>query len=456
MSLDRRYLEKHGAQWRVQMKVPLSLRAVVGKAKLVRSLKTDNLALANKMRWSVVAEFKKVLEAAEKGLTMKGNALLEEALKFRREWEIGKDDPLAFADFDEEGPVADSHQVLSGFASDRAIEIAETIGPEEASFYHGIATGELTPLEMMVGTWLEESGCKPRQKLDYARAVSKLSVYMANNKKSASIESVNKRFAGAYVSSLVAEKVHPKTINKDVSALSSYWRWLEKKDFASANVWSRQSVPKLRTPKGFQKRAYSDKELLILLLAPGPAFLKDAIFIACLSGLRIEEIARLRVKDVSSNSCFDIGRAKTGAGERLVPIHSQLEEIVQRRVTSKHADDYLFHELPTPDANSAMERSQKISKAFTSFRRKLKVDDVPEGARQSRIDFHSLRRWFVYTAGQALSQGATGFTPWTIAQLVGHERESLDLSMTMGRYHGDDNVDELRLCVQAVNLPVKI
>lgn len=46
------------------------------------------------------------------------------------------------------------------------------------------------------------------------------------------------------------------------------------------------------------------------------------------------------------------------------------------------------------------------------------------GRRQSHIDFHSFRRWFVCKAVDALEKGAKGFTPWTIAEVIGHAVET--------------------------------
>lgn len=42
---DRGYLEFHGVQWRVQVKIPKPVRAALGKAKLVEPLHTSSLAL---------------------------------------------------------------------------------------------------------------------------------------------------------------------------------------------------------------------------------------------------------------------------------------------------------------------------------------------------------------------------------------------------------------------------
>ena len=83
--------------------------------------------------------------------------------------------------------------------------------------------------------------------------------------------------------------------------------------------------------------------------------------------------------------------------------------MLQRRCEGKRSDGYVFHELPT-QTNEARKRSSPMSQFFTRERRRLEVDDVLEGVRQSRIDFHSWRRWFIRQAIEALEKGATGFS----------------------------------------------
>lgn len=53
-----------------------------------------------------------------------------------------------------------------------------------------------------------------------------------------------------------------------------------------------------------------------------------------------------------------------------------------------------------------------------------------------------------------------GYTPWTIANVVGHKVEDgtrdgppLLLGMTMGRYAGTASLEAMRACVEAVALP---
>jgi integrase len=102
-------------------------------------------------------------------------------------------------------------------------------------------------------------------------------------------------------------------------------------------------------------------------------------------------------------------------------------------------------ELPIPKEGSPIERSQKIVKAFTTYRRKVGVDDVPPGARQSRVDFHSFRRLFITKAEQA------GQQPHWIESLVGHKRSG----MSLGRYSAGPLIEQMRGGVESVWLPAK-
>jgi integrase len=76
----------------------------------------------------------------------------------------------------------------------------------------------------------------------------------------------------------------------------------------------------------------SDAEIAPLLDGPSDPELADAIRIAALSGMRIEEIYRLTVANCR-DGWFDVKTSKTRAGIRRVPIHSALVEIVASQPT---------------------------------------------------------------------------------------------------------------------------
>ena len=164
------------------------------------------------------------------------------------------------------------------------------------------------------------------------------------------------------------------------------------------------------------------------------------MLVAALSGMRIEEMYRLTVSDVP-DGWFRIRHSKTAAALRRVPVHTGLKALVARRIKGKKASDYLFHEAGP--LREGRERSMAVSKRFGYYRRRLGVDDVHEGGRQSAVDFHSWRRWFVTQARNANIDRAV------VAAVVGHEVGNL----TDDLYSGGPSDGLRRACVEAVRLP---
>jgi integrase len=140
---------------------------------------------------------------------------------------------------------------------------------------------------------------------------------------------------------------------------------------------------------------------------------------------------------------FDIKRDKTAAGTRKVPIHSDLTAIIAARTKGRSASDWLF-----PDCTSTGrdERSSAVSKRFTTYRISRNVDDVPEGKRNSRVNFHSFRRWFITEAVRADPTQLD-----VVKQIVGHKQQG----MTMGVYFEGFTMDAMRRVVESVKLPTK-
>lgn len=439
---DRSYLEWHGRQWRVQIKVPRELRAQVGASKLVVPLRTDSLSNANRLKFRALAELQERIErarveAAQLRQNHEGD-LAKEALNWKAD--IGSDDGAC----------------SSANLRERVDEVERRDGPDKAAYFLSVATGVATPIMSLVDTWLAEREMKPRQRIDYARAVRKFNAWIVGIALNGSIEEVTRKVAGRYVSeALVGRKVHWKTANKDITALSGYWKWLLRRGYAEHNVWASQSLPKVKpkTEEQRPKRPFTDAEVLKLFRGIEPGFLRDAMLIAALSGLRTEEIAQLRSGDCAGG-IFSITNAKTAAGVRDVPIHDDLISLVSQRCAKKPRGAYLLHEIKDPRAGTAVERGQAITEQFITARRRLGVDEMMDNSRQSRIDFHSFRRWFIAKARDALQNGAAGFDHWTICEVVGHEKEAAALGLTMGRYAGQQSGAARHACVNSVKLPV--
>lgn len=384
--MDRKYLEPHGNQWRVKVKVSAAAKSIIKKSHLVRPLHTDSLAVANRLKHRIVADLKdeiaKAVTEARRKAAKPTDQLLAEALDWHEALKHEAENPQYGEP--EPGEHDDRRELLtpaSDLLSDRVDEVRATHGSNRALFFNGVARGKLTPITAPIDAWLAERLMKPRQKLDYKRAVTRFADWLVSVKLPSNIEDTERKTAGRYVTeAFVGRGVHWKTANKSISALSGYWKWMNKKGYASENIWTLQSLPKvkLRGEDDRKKRPFTDDEVRTLLMGNPKLLLSDASKIAALSGMRTEEIARLKVEHCT-NGIMRVTDAKTAAGIRSVPIHSDIVAIIERRSSGKPSDAYLFDELKTPPKGSAMERGQPITKGFVGYRRRLKVDDRREG-----------------------------------------------------------------------------
>ena len=465
MAIDMSYLVKHGQQYRVQVTVPAHLRAILGKAKLVAPLHTDSAAIASREKHKLVYEFKQQIEAARVEAKRKAkrppDPVIEEGLTWRLAGSdarkrddnnplMQREDPETRLPYQWDGEVSNWGTALEA----RYEEICRREGETKAELFLSVATAAGTPISALVDDWLAEKPMKPRQKIDYRRAVTKFEAWAQGQALGGTAEAIGRRNAGEYkTAAFVRSGANWRTANKDISALSGYWKWLVDQGIAPENIWKGMLLPKLKPGEGEGKRPYRDVEVAKLLSGKTPsAALKDAMLIAALSGMRISEVCGLKVGHISGDT-IDLRGTKTRAARRVVPVHAGLIATLARRCEGKEPGAFLFDELPTPPPDSPRERSQPIVKAFTRYRRGQGIDERAEGARQSNVDLHSFRRWFVTKAAEALNAGAAGFSPWTIAEVVGHAKDDMPLPMTMSRYKGDDTLDAKRACVAAVKLP---
>jgi len=432
--MDRSYLQWRGQSWRVQVAVPARLRGALGCAVLYHPLHTDSLAVANREKHKHVHLLKKRIEEAARRPA--DDPLTEEALQWRE---------------------AAGEDYTSTLLEARYEELIRSKGKPAADALVEIATGRATPITTsLIEEWIAERQMKPRQILDYRRAVKKLLAHLPT----ATVDAVDKRAAGDYRTALTRLGTHPRTAAKDISALASLWKHLESRGLATINPWRGLGGYSKSPSTGrgsARKRPLTDTEVARLLTSNHASpTLRDAVSILALSGMRTEELARMKVADLKDLSAplpyIQLRGTKTAAATRLVPIHKDALPIVLGRAKGKAAGDYLFHELPTPPEGSAMERGQPLTKAFGRLRKRLGIDEREPGARQANVDLHSLRRYAIASMRDALNAGATGYSMRTVAQIVGHDVGDLGLSMT-SMYAGEEPLSAKAKAIRAIRLP---
>ncbi len=451
-STDLRYLEKHGKQYRAKLDVPRKLREIVGKAALKKALGTDSLTEAQRLRWSARGELQKQLhEIVKKAKAAPHDPIVAEALKTKAFLATPHLDP-------------EQRELITDHVHwERREQIEREHGKATAEQFFNIATGRSTPITVHIDQWMTDldGHVKPRTLKHYADAVRHLAAFAAEHDLPQTLEAFERRDAGDFISKrFIAPKAKYKTARKYVSALSAYWRWLDDKGKlprGSDNPWRGQRLPPKNATKlnsdgtieDNEPRPFTDDEVARLLYPgkPDDPVLMEFMLIAALSGMRREEIGRLRIRDVDLlGLSIDLPRAKSKAGIRAVPLHRDLARLIAKRVSGKSPSAWLFPELPDDKEGRLAERADEVGKRFVTYRRGLGVDDRLAGEKRSRVDFHSFRRWFVTRAERA------GIEPHIIAAVVGHKanREG----MTLGVYSGGPSMGQRRQCVESVQLPV--
>jgi integrase len=468
---DTRFLERvSGDKWRVVVNVPKSLQLALGKTKLKRSLETDSLTEANRLKWAVVAELRAELEAAKTPSRASGDAAVykslaseyrdrlarlppdgAEALALREEIALAAESILgnkAYVERDEDGEEEIAHP------SDRV-----AIASEFAS----VALATATPLRDGLNKFHAEGLWNNRTKADSSRALGYLEDWCRRQGFPQTVEAINRRRAGLFVSDMAAgvdrpdkrtkgktaakAKLAPRTINKYITCLSRYWGWMEKRGYLpeNANVWERQSLQEAESEEDKKPREFTSDELVKLFTGePLQPYMKPLMMIAALTGARIGAIIELRVKDIS-NGCFIFRPQKQEKSSRAVPIHSALVPVVAKLVEGRKQDEDLFPECPHLEADDIRERSMPAVKAFGRYRKSVGVDDKVEGQQRGRVNFHSFRKWFITMAFQA------GHTEPLIQAVVGHKPKGV----TLKHYHGGFTLEQLRACVESVKLPTE-
>jgi integrase len=442
------YLEWHNGAIRVTIPVPKALQSAVGATRLKQSLRTDSPANAERIKHSVIHELKGRIAAAERPV----DGLTSEAMDWRQTLAAGDGGP---------------RDILPILLSERAEEIEVKHGEAAAHEFVAIADGRATPILTLLDAYLSTCGLAPRTKHGIRRCVTAYVEWARANGEPTAIEQVTRKVAGRFVTDHLLPRLAPTSAGTYTKFLSGYWGYLEGRGYVEGSPWKGQlrGVAKARRRQSVLlasgkvlggKRPYTDAEARKLLYAipngATDARTKDLIWLGALSGMRLDEICRLRVADCA-DGWFSVnadGKGKSAAAVRRVPIHPQLAAIVARRTVKKAPDAYLIEDLPEPPVGSIRERSMPASKAYTRFRRRLGVDEQQEGERQSNVDFHSWRRWFIREARDA------GCSPWTIADLVGHDTTAMPLGLTMGVYPGPASAETLIACVVAVQPPAAV
>lgn len=149
----------------------------------------------------------------------------------------------------------------------------------------------------------------------------------------------------------------------------------------------------------------------------------DSILFFLYSGYRISEMLALKVENIDLEQKIMVGGTKTAAGKnRVVPIHSKIQGIVQKRIEQSKAG-YLFEYEGKKCSQS------KYREIWADVMGKLQISHTPHECRhtfRSRLD-------------------SAGANKVCIDRLMGHKSKG-----TGERVYTHKNIDELRLNIELI------
>jgi integrase len=426
---------------------------VLGKQHIVRSLQTREVEVARQRRWPALAQ----IQAEFADQTARGDDPfwtppwqnvdpVHEGLLAREDW-LAADDRVR-----DPSTRYTQREELEHIFDDWAEEIAKHQGADAARAFWQIATSETPMLRIAAEQWLADiKGTISEQTLRHHQFAVKL--LLQHSPKVRFVGEVDRRLAGRFVAEAVKPGRQQGTVNRIISSLSMCWKWLKRRGLVESNPWEEQGEYRRRT-KSKPKRPFGKDELLRLLSADpatvvgsryGPA-IGDLVRLGLMTGARLNELCALSAADVDEvRHAIRIGESKTKAGKRVLPVHASVWPIVQRRLeeamrASSEPQAPLFPELPPQGPDG--QRSWYTSKKFTAFRRRvLGADDT--------VDFHSLRRTFATYLEHAQRQ-SLDVNPGIIAELMGHEKGTLALSLYSGGYRIEHLQTAIEVLGQAI------
>lgn len=398
-----KYLQKRRRRWYAVLDIPKALRpALGGHARFVESLKTESLTEAERKVPQVIGQWKALIEAVRRGDPAPLADHQATALAWREQLDSITDE--------EEREGVESAMVELAKERDRA-------SPGQGTAMFKLATRQWEQTDELLEDWLATLDNEAKTKDMKRSDVRRFSQRFRHTK------DVGRQAVLDWVHHLLhQEHLSPATVRRIISACRGYWGFLRERGSAvgTGDPFSKAVRPasrkKSKAQIAAQRKAFTPEHVVLLLSAAetkGDTPLLHLIWLAMWTGCRIEELCGLRLGHVKTDR-LQIEDAKSEAGWREVPVHSQLLPLV-RELSETSKDGFLLSGLTT---NKYGDRSNAIGKRFGHLK-------TAQGFGRDYV-FHSFRK----TVATQLE--AAGVQESVSARILGHDVPT----MTYGLYSG--------------------
>ena len=158
--------------------------------------------------------------------------------------------------------------------------------------------------------------------------------------------------------------------------------------------------------------AFSESEMELLWKHIDDVQLVDVVLIQCYSGWRPQELGLIKLANIDLDQGSFIGGMKTDSGiDRIVPIHSRIKPIVERRYNEALSlgSDYLINYVSDAHHTETMLTYRRYSRAFEKIRDELELNPEhrPHDGRKSFVTFakkHEVDEYAIkYMVGHKIS-----------------------------------------------------
>jgi len=429
------YLERRRRLWYALHPIPEDVRPVIGRARFVRSLETEDRKVAERRAAVLEARWRSDIERAR---TKSGDHVEHDAEFWRR---VLADAPEPERDAirnvigDEARAKVERSAARAGIFDDRDPRYAELPELADAQRFVAIATGALVRLDEHLDEYLA-SLANEKKTVDMKR--STVRKFCEGFRYTADVE---RKAVQRWVNQQVQDGKKAATVRRDLGDLRGYWTYLQSIEVVSESVlpFDRLTLPKLHGKNSTKsaRKHFEPADVVNLWRAAtehDDQQLADLITLGMWTGARIEELCSMKVTKVNtSKGCLEIEDAKTEAGWRQVPIHSKLKPTVARLV-KESKDGFLLSGLTE---NKYHKRKGAIGKRFATL--KTAMSFGPDHV------FHSIRK----TVATLLENAQV---PENVAaDILGHDKPT----MTYGLYSGGASLETKREAIEklAYTLP---
>jgi len=206
----QKFLQKRHQTWYAVVEVPKELRHVLGKRRFLRSLRTQSLDEADRRKHPVITEMKRQIDVLAKAPNQTEVKVLAKAMQYRLDYTAASPRIIRDGNQGREETFSERGFVLDDIRTDWE-QLRETAGPELAARFLEIATAEATPMAGLPEQWLVElKGHLSEQTIGQHKAAVRSFVAWAGGDK-LTIEAVNRRKAGDYLTQHLVRSVAAKT-----------------------------------------------------------------------------------------------------------------------------------------------------------------------------------------------------------------------------------------------------